>query len=231
SFSCLCVARGRKVFSYVYSARRRATRRFYSPTALPARSPSIPTSPCPIVRFTPTRGHRNYSSCSSLARSRPCLRHTLSPSNGRQSYVDPTIRCTFRGDPRTATGAQPAFISNPIRTPKQTLCFQFNPKPPGPQGSPSISRRDARKRIGIRRHLHFSSGAHRPARCATLQLPPHQIDIRPGTPTYTPYMDEAAKLAPFPLMGDADPVPASLFVSHPEQANTLSLLYDVSREI
>jgi hypothetical protein len=32
-------------------------------------------------------------------------------------------------------------------------------------------------------------------------------------------------------MGDADPVPASLFVSHPEQANTLSLLYDVSREI
>jgi phosphoserine phosphatase RsbU/P len=44
-------------------------------------------------------------------------------------------------------------------------------------------------------------------------------------------MDEAAKLAPFPLVGDADPVPASLFVSYPEQANTLSLLYEVSREI
>ncbi len=44
-------------------------------------------------------------------------------------------------------------------------------------------------------------------------------------------MDEAAKLAPFPLVGDADPVPASLFISHPEQANTLSLLYEVSREI
>src|SRR5579859_3781483 len=45
-------------------------------------------------------------------------------------------------------------------------------------------------------------------------------------------MDEtAAKLAPFPLLGDADPVPASLFVSHPEQANTLALLYEVSREI
>ena len=43
-------------------------------------------------------------------------------------------------------------------------------------------------------------------------------------------MDEAAKLAPFPLV-DADPVPASLFVSHPEQANTLALLYEVSREI
>ena len=33
------------------------------------------------------------------------------------------------------------------------------------------------------------------------------------------------------MVGDADPVPASLFVSYPEQANTLSLLYDVSREI
>src|SRR5260370_20262265 len=44
-------------------------------------------------------------------------------------------------------------------------------------------------------------------------------------------MDEAAKLAPFPFVGDADPVPASLFVSYPEQANTLALLYEVSREI
>src|ERR1700730_16476351 len=44
-------------------------------------------------------------------------------------------------------------------------------------------------------------------------------------------MDNAAKLAPLPLMGDADPVPASLFTSYPEQANTLSLLYEVSREI
>ena len=44
-------------------------------------------------------------------------------------------------------------------------------------------------------------------------------------------MDEGTKLAPFPLVGDADPVPASLFTSYPEQANTLSLLYDVSREI
>jgi phosphoserine phosphatase RsbU/P len=44
-------------------------------------------------------------------------------------------------------------------------------------------------------------------------------------------MDEAAKTAPFLLTGDADPVPASLFESHPEHANTLSLLYEVSREI
>jgi phosphoserine phosphatase RsbU/P len=44
-------------------------------------------------------------------------------------------------------------------------------------------------------------------------------------------MDEAAKVAPFSLVGDADPVPASLFVAYPEQANTLSLLYEVSREI
>lgn len=44
-------------------------------------------------------------------------------------------------------------------------------------------------------------------------------------------MDEGAKLALFPLVGDADPVPPSLFTSYPEQANTLSLLYDVSREL
>jgi sigma-B regulation protein RsbU (phosphoserine phosphatase) len=44
-------------------------------------------------------------------------------------------------------------------------------------------------------------------------------------------MDEPAKLAPFPLVGDADPVPSSLFISYPEQASTLSLLYEVSREI
>jgi sigma-B regulation protein RsbU (phosphoserine phosphatase) len=43
--------------------------------------------------------------------------------------------------------------------------------------------------------------------------------------------DTAAKLASFALVGDADPVPASLYVSHPEQASTLALLYEVSREI
>src|ERR1700732_1643199 len=41
----------------------------------------------------------------------------------------------------------------------------------------------------------------------------------------------AAKPPPCALVGDADPVPASLFVSHPEQASTLALLYEVSREI
>jgi phosphoserine phosphatase RsbU/P len=44
-------------------------------------------------------------------------------------------------------------------------------------------------------------------------------------------MDEAAKLAAFPMIGDADPVPASLLASYPEQAKTLTLLYEVSREI
>jgi phosphoserine phosphatase RsbU/P len=51
------------------------------------------------------------------------------------------------------------------------------------------------------------------------------------TCAYNSYMDESAKLAPLPMMGDADPVPASLFLAYPEQANTLSLLYEVSREI
>src|ERR1700732_2561351 len=45
-------------------------------------------------------------------------------------------------------------------------------------------------------------------------------------------MDEtAAKLAPFALVGEADPHSASMFVPHPEQARTLPLLYDVSHEI
>jgi sigma-B regulation protein RsbU (phosphoserine phosphatase) len=44
-------------------------------------------------------------------------------------------------------------------------------------------------------------------------------------------MDELSKLGAFALLGEADPVPQSLFLSHPEQANTLALLYEVSREI
>src|SRR5713101_2059494 len=33
------------------------------------------------------------------------------------------------------------------------------------------------------------------------------------------------------MLGDADPVPQSLFVAYPEQAKTLALLYEVSREL
>src|SRR6266566_3780373 len=44
-------------------------------------------------------------------------------------------------------------------------------------------------------------------------------------------MDDLSKLGAFALLGDADPVPQSLFLSHPEQAKTLMLLYEVSREL
>jgi sigma-B regulation protein RsbU (phosphoserine phosphatase) len=44
-------------------------------------------------------------------------------------------------------------------------------------------------------------------------------------------MDDLSKLGAFALLGDADPVPQSLFVSYPEQAKTLMLLYEVSREL
>ena len=44
-------------------------------------------------------------------------------------------------------------------------------------------------------------------------------------------MDELSKLGAFALLGDADPVPESLLVSYPEQAKTLMLLYEVSREL
>jgi sigma-B regulation protein RsbU (phosphoserine phosphatase) len=45
-------------------------------------------------------------------------------------------------------------------------------------------------------------------------------------------MTEQAKRAPAPiaLFGEADPVPASLLAAYPDQANTLALLYEISRE-
>lgn len=48
--------------------------------------------------------------------------------------------------------------------------------------------------------------------------------------TYTP-MDELSQLAALPPQGEADPVPQSLLAAFPEQAKTLGLLYDVSREL
>jgi len=44
-------------------------------------------------------------------------------------------------------------------------------------------------------------------------------------------LDDPTKLGSFALLGDADPVPQSLFVAYPEQAKTLALLHEVSREL
>src|SRR5436309_9178318 len=44
-------------------------------------------------------------------------------------------------------------------------------------------------------------------------------------------MEDLSQLGAFALLGDADPVPQSLFLTHPEQAKTLMLLYEVSREL
>jgi sigma-B regulation protein RsbU (phosphoserine phosphatase) len=44
-------------------------------------------------------------------------------------------------------------------------------------------------------------------------------------------MEELAKVAALPLAGEADAVPQTLLASFPEQAKTLGLLYDVSREL
>lgn len=44
-------------------------------------------------------------------------------------------------------------------------------------------------------------------------------------------MDEGSNLAAFPILGDADPAPRELLDSFPEQASTLSLLSEVSREL
>ncbi len=44
-------------------------------------------------------------------------------------------------------------------------------------------------------------------------------------------MEDLSKLASYAFLGDADPVPQSLLTAFPEQAKTLALLYDVSREL
>jgi len=44
-------------------------------------------------------------------------------------------------------------------------------------------------------------------------------------------VDDPINLGSFALLGDADPVPQSLFVAYPEQAKTLALLHEVSREL
>src|SRR6201981_2917738 len=44
-------------------------------------------------------------------------------------------------------------------------------------------------------------------------------------------VDELSQLAAFPPSGEADPVPQSRLAPFPEQAKTLGLLYDVSREL
>src|SRR5579863_6412135 len=44
-------------------------------------------------------------------------------------------------------------------------------------------------------------------------------------------MDDLSKLSSYAILGDVDPVPRSLLTAFPEQAKTLALLYDVSREL
>jgi len=44
-------------------------------------------------------------------------------------------------------------------------------------------------------------------------------------------MEDLSQLGPLGLLGDADPVPQGLLLSSAEQAKTLSLLYEVSREL
>jgi len=44
-------------------------------------------------------------------------------------------------------------------------------------------------------------------------------------------MEQKPNMVPFSLLGDADPVPTKLFISEPEQGQTLSLLYEMSHEL
>jgi sigma-B regulation protein RsbU (phosphoserine phosphatase) len=44
-------------------------------------------------------------------------------------------------------------------------------------------------------------------------------------------MEDLSQLGAYGILGDVDPVPQSLLTAYPEQAKTLSLLYEVSREL
>ena len=44
-------------------------------------------------------------------------------------------------------------------------------------------------------------------------------------------MEDISQLGAYGILGDVDPVPQSLLTAYPEQAKTLSLLYEVSREL
>ena len=44
-------------------------------------------------------------------------------------------------------------------------------------------------------------------------------------------MEQSPQLIPFSLLGDADPVPPTTFVTEPKQAETLALLYEITHEI
>lgn len=44
-------------------------------------------------------------------------------------------------------------------------------------------------------------------------------------------MEQSPQLIPFSLLGDADPVPATAYVTEPKQAETLALLYEITHEI
>jgi sigma-B regulation protein RsbU (phosphoserine phosphatase) len=44
-------------------------------------------------------------------------------------------------------------------------------------------------------------------------------------------MEQSPQLIPFSLLGDAEPVPPTTFVTEPKQAETLALLYEITHEI
>jgi phosphoserine phosphatase RsbU/P len=56
----------------------------------------------------------------------------------------------------------------------------------------------------------------------------------PDHPTITDrifFMDQPPKLIPFSVLGEADPVAPAFYVEQPEQAETLTLLYEISHEL
>ena len=57
------------------------------------------------------------------------------------------------------------------------------------------------------------------------------LAAHPTEPDRILAMDSTPKLIPLSAMGDTDPVPPSFYVTQPEQARSLSLLYEISHEL
>ena len=72
------------------------------------------------------------------------------------------------------------------------------------------------------------AGNQRSVSSETLFYPKHPIEVS-GTMPFV--MDDLSKLGSIAAFRETDPVPPSLFEAYPEQAQTLSLLYEVSREL
>jgi phosphoserine phosphatase RsbU/P len=81
------------------------------------------------------------------------------------------------------------------------------------------------------RNLHFQEGVHFYEKANLSFYETNFLAAHPREADRILAMDSTPKLIPFSALGDSDPVPPSFYVTQPEQARTLSLLYEISHEL